>query len=47
MTQFIYNTHKKSLYVVKGSITIRRTAIPMMLVNLSIFAFLLNVSFME
>ena len=32
---------------VQGSITIRRTAIPSMLVNFSTFTFLLNVSFMK
>ena len=33
--------------LVEGSITIRRTAIPSMLVNFSTFAFLLNVSFIK
>ena len=31
----------------KGSITIRQTAIPSMLVNFSTFTFLLNVSFLS
>ena len=39
---------KIAIYIAyKGSITIRRTAIPGMLVNFSTFAFLLNFSFMK
>ena len=37
----------KACSAAKGSITIRRTAIPSMLVNFSTFTFLLNVSFMK
>ena len=37
-----YSIVQKTSVIFKGSITIRRTAIPSMLVNFSTFAFLLN-----
>ena len=51
-TQNMFHKHSNHLvfterYTIKGSITIRRTAIPSMLVNFSTFAFLVNFSFMK